>query len=149
MGSLLPPRVGGCVGWPVRWLLVSLPLRSVPRHLHSFISRVEVCKLYLTDSLTKQLPSVLLAGGPSRRLEGGNKREDIFFPFFFFFLFVFCFRQLSWQQQPENELPRLVLQSSGGETLSSRFHSRDHGLLNSIVFFSPLADGVEVLSCSY
>lgn len=59
-----------------------LTLRSVPRHLCSFTSRVEVCKLYLTDSLTTRLPSVLLAGGLSRRLEGGNKREDIFSPFF-------------------------------------------------------------------
>ena len=125
-----------------------LTLRSVPRHLCSFTRRVEVCKLYLTDSLTTRLPSVLLAGGLSRRLEGGNKREDIFSPFF-------CFRRLFWWQQPKNELNLLVLERSGSGSgfpssgrLSSRCHSSDHGLLDSTFSFPP-AGGVEVLSCSY
>ena len=53
----------------LRWLAsllagCLLPLRSVPMHLRSFTSRVEVCKLYLTDSLSQRLPHVLLAGGP-------------------------------------------------------------------------------------
>lgn len=77
-----PPASASCsLLWLLSWPAACLFASQTRRHRCSFTSRVS-----LTHSLTKQLPSVLLAGGPSGGLEGGNRREDISFPFLFFFL---------------------------------------------------------------